>query len=221
MKEMKFITRPDLSTVRKEYDRHVLLEEQCDADPFNQFERWLLDAMEMDSHFANAVTLCTTGKDGMPNARTVLLRNVSYGGLTFYTNYKSRKAQEIERTPKACMLFFWKELERQVKIQGELRLLPEGESDRYFESRPFESKVGAWASVQSSPIKDRASLDELYRKELEKYSGGHVPRPPHWGGYVLLPSRFEFWQGRASRLHDRIQYERQADHSWLKTRLMP
>jgi pyridoxamine 5'-phosphate oxidase len=221
MKEQKFGINPVLKTVRKDYDRSVLLEKECLADPFAQFELWLTEAMEGDSAYANAMTLSTVNASGMPDSRIVLLRNISYGGFTFFTNYKSTKGNQINVNPKACLLFFWKELERQVKIQGEIRFLPEGESDQYFSSRPFESQVGAWASQQSQVIHDRKSLDERYDKALQQYKNKTIPRPAHWGGYVLLPSAFEFWQGRKSRLHDRICYTWQPDQSWKLERLMP
>lgn len=221
MKEKTFASNSAIKVVRKEFNENVLLEDHCDKDPFILFEQWLSKALEVDSHFANAMSLSTVSPEGMPDCRTVLLRNISYSGFTFFTNYRSAKGKQIEYNSKACLLFFWKELQRQVKIQGEIRFLPTQESNDYFSSRPFESQVGAWASQQSQVIKDRTSLDDAYERELKKYQDKTVPRPEHWGGYVLLPSRFEFWQGRVGRLHDRIRYTADAQHLWKIERLMP
>lgn len=220
MKPKEFASNGLIQTTRKEFNENILLEEQCDKYPFDLFERWLNNALEKDSHFANAMTLCTMGEMGMPDCRTVLLRNISYSGFTFYTNYNSAKGKQIQQNSKACLLFFWKELQRQVKIQGEIRFLPQGESDAYFSSRPFESQVGAWASQQSKVVKDRRTLDEAFENELQKYKDKTVTRPEHWGGYVLLPSTFEFWQGRSGRLHDRIRYI-YTEGTWKIERLMP
>ncbi len=222
MEQRKFSVNPSLKDMRKDYDKSVLLEQDCSEDPLIQFEFWLTSAMEKDSQYANAMTLSTVSESGMPDSRTVLLRNISYGGLTFFTNYKSAKAQQIDSNSQACLLFFWKELERQVKVQGEIRFLPIQESDDYFKSRPFESQVGAWSSQQSQVIDSREALDERYEADLRKYQGKTVPRPEHWGGYVLLPKAFEFWQGRSGRLHDRIRYTWNPQaNNWKKERLMP
>lgn len=221
MKEKGIELNAVIRDARKDFDENVLLEENCNNDPFIQFGKWLNDALEKDKDFANAMTLCTLGKDDMPDCRMVLLRNISYSGFTFFTNYHSAKAKQIERHSKASLLFFWRELQRQVKVRGEIRFLPEGESDSYFQSRPFESQVGAWASRQSEVVASRKILDDAFDKALQSYQGKTVPRPPHWGGYVLLPLNFEFWQGRKGRLHDRILYTRQPDHSWKLERLMP
>ena len=222
MEKQQFSINAALGSVRQEFDRTSLLEEQCDKNPFVQFESWLADAMGADPNCANAMALSTVSESGMPDSRIVLLRNVSFGGLTFFTNYHSAKGRQLAANAGACALFFWKELERQVRVQGQTRQLPAHESDEYFEARPFESKVGAWASRQSQPVKNRESLDALYNAELARFGNGAVPRPPHWGGYVLLPSSFEFWQGRAGRLHDRLRYTRQGESgAWLLERLMP
>lgn len=221
MKEKEFAPNSVIKGARKDFTENVLLEKNCDKDPFLLFEHWLTAALEKDCHFANAMTLSTVREDGMPDARTVLLRNVSYSGFTFFTNYKSAKGQQLAQNSKACLLFFWKELQRQVKIQGEVRFLPTQDSDEYFAERPFESQIGAWASQQSQPVKDRKALDEAFDRELSKYQNKTVPRPNHWGGYVLLPEHFEFWQGRMSRLHDRLHYQLRPDRSWKLERLMP
>lgn len=222
MKKHNFSINPRLKRARKDFDKSSLLEQECSPDPFEQFEAWLTAAMEKDSHYANAMTLSTVTSAGMPDARIVLLRNISYGGFTFFTNYDSAKGRQIDANSNACLSFFWKELERQVRIQGTVRFLPVQESDNYFRSRPFESQVGAWASKQSQAVESRGALDEGYEKELSYYAGKAVPRPEHWGGYVLLPACFEFWQGRSNRLHDRIRYcHDEAQAGWTMERLMP
>lgn len=221
MKEQKFDINPHLNTVRNDFSSSVLLEENCQADPFLQFEIWLREAVEADSDYANAMMLSTIDNDGIPDSRIVLLRNISYSGFTFFTNYQSSKGKQLAHHSQACLLFFWKELQRQVKVKGEIRFLPGGESDSYFASRPFESQVGAWASQQSQVIADRKSLDARYDQTFLRFKDTVVPRPSHWGGYVLLPTIFEFWQGRQSRLHDRLRYSSHNSNGWKIERLMP
>lgn len=217
-----FKLNPVLGAVRKQYTRSFLSEETVLENPFHQFEAWLEEAFEEGNEFANAMVLSTVDQDLMPSSRIVLLRNISYGGFTFYTNYQSKKGFELEQNNNASLLFFWQDMERQVRIEGITSKLPEKESDDYFESRPFESKVGALVSRQSHIIDGRNALEETYTRELKKYENKKVPRPHYWGGYVLRPSRFEFWQGRDNRLHDRIQYRRKANsETWIKERLMP
>lgn len=218
--EKKFHVNNLIESIRPDFDKDGLLDENVPADPFSLFEAWLHTALEEGDQYANAMTLSTTGANGIPDARVVLLRNVSYGGLTFYTNYNSKKGKDIAAHPKACLLFFWKEHLRQVKVQGEVRRLPAADSDDYFASRPFESQVSAWASQQSAAISGRKELDQRFEREMLNYKNHTVPRPEHWGGYVLLPSGFEFWQGRAGRLHDRICYHA-LDNKWKVERLMP
>ena len=222
MENREFSINPVLKKSRIDFNKSFLLEENCSCDPFEQFEAWLSGALEKDPHYANAMALSTVMPSGMPDSRIVLLRNISYGGFTFFTNYKSAKAKQIDSNSQASILFFWKELERQVKIQGVIRFLPSQESEDYFRSRPFESQVGAWASQQSKVVDNRRTLDELYEKELQNYKDKTVPRPEHWGGYVLLPEVFEFWQGRSGRLHDRLRYSRKENSTaWKIDRLMP
>lgn len=201
-----------------------LKDDELSDDPFTAFEVWLREALKKDPQFANAMTLSTCGKDGITDSRVVLLRNISYGGLTFYTNYQSKKGKDISENSKASVLFFWREQFRQVRIQGEVRFLPLGESERYFASRPFQNQVGAWVSMQSRVIESRKVMDEAFARESKKYEGQKVPKPEYWGGYVLLPRVFEFWQGRTDRLHDRIRYTwvgRDKEKEWLIERLMP
>lgn len=217
-----FKINPVIQSLRKDYQHGVLSKETVLENPFHQFEAWLDEALDKGDHHAHAMVLSTVDQNLMPDSRVVLLRNISFGGFTFFTNYKSKKAKDLEQNKKACLLFFWTELERQVRIEGEIAMLPAHESDVYFESRPFESKVGAWVSNQSEVVKSRAELETAFEKELKNYEGKEVPRPPHWGGYVLIPSRFEFWQGRSSRLHDRIQFTLDKEkNNWNIERLMP
>lgn len=211
---------PMVKTFRKDFIKGTLSEEEMSADPVKQFSRWLDFAFESGNEYANAMTLSTVDLNGAPSSRVMLLRDVSHGGLTFFTNYKSNKANDLKINPNASMLFFWPELERQVRIGGFIELLPAKDSDEYFESRPFESQVGATISSQSKVIKGRKEMDEAFARQLEFYKGKKVPRPDYWGGYVLIPETFEFWQGRANRLHDRFQYTKEEAH-WLMERLMP
>jgi len=212
--------KPLVKTIRRDFVKSTLSEEDMLADPLLQFSKWLDEAFNSGNGYANAMTLSTVDQDGVPSSRVMLLRDVSKGGFTFFTNYKSNKSNDLKINPNASLLFFWPELERQVRIGGMVQLLPEAESDEYFESRPFESRVGAHVSKQSMVISGRKELDEAFARELEFYKGKKVPRPGYWGGYLLIPSIFEFWQGRASRLHDRFQYTRNGA-AWKMERLMP
>lgn len=182
---------------------------------------WLEEAKAADPEDYNAMTLSTVGLDGHPDARMVLLREVEWDahGFVFYTNYRSEKGQQLSAHPHASLTFFWPQLERQLRVRGRVETLPEEQSDRYFLSRPRASRVGAWASEQSQSVLDRAAL-ELARERVEKEHPGEVPRPPHWGGYRLMASALEFWQGRPGRLHDRFRYERVGE-DWVKSRLQP
>lgn len=208
-----------INTLRHDFTKQTLDKNDVNADPILQFERWFKEAVEARVNEPNAMCISTVSSDGQPSARIVLLRNFDKEGFVFYTNYNSRKGTEINENPKAALLFFWPELERQVRVEGILKKQSPVESTRYFDSRPRESKLGAWASEQSKPIDSRLILDQAYQENSKKYPG-EVPRPPFWGGYVLMPERIEFWQGRANRLHDRILYSLE-NKNWKTERLSP
>ncbi len=210
-----------IANLRKEYLSQHLLEKDVAADPVSQFKTWWHQAVQSAILEPNAMTLATASADGLPSARIVLLKGFSNKGFVFFTNYNSFKGQQLEANPKACLVFFWKELERQVRITGAVSKVAEEESDAYFNSRPEGSRVGAWASPQSQVVQDRQWLDENYKSLAIQMEGKPISRPPHWGGYIVQPVLIEFWQGRASRLHDRIQYTMQEDGSWAIERLAP
>jgi pyridoxamine 5'-phosphate oxidase len=218
--EDQFTINRIMGSARNEFTRDVLEEGVLENDPFKQFDNWLQFAFKGDL-LANAMVLSTVDRAGLPDSRVVLLRNISYGGFTFYSNYESKKAKDIKDNPHGSLLFFWKEYQRQIKIQGTIGFVPKNESDDYFQSRPFESKVGAWASKQSAVVEDRKALDRLFEIQRERFPDGNVPRPDNWGGYVLQPTVFEFWQGRCSRLHDRMRYRLNEQGTWVIERLMP
>mgnify|MGYP001315039776 CR=1 FL=1 len=209
-----------LADIRQEYSREELSREKVAADPFSQFEAWINEALAAEVNEPTAMTLSTVGSDKRPSSRVVLLKGFDPDGFVFYTNYNSRKGRQLEENPFAAINFFWPELERQVNISGRTSKVSPEESDEYFDSRPLTSRVGAWASDQSEKIDSRRVIMTKAAKLLIKYAIGHVPRPPHWGGFRLAPDRIEFWQGRPSRLHDRICYERNAD-AWDISRLSP
>jgi pyridoxamine 5'-phosphate oxidase len=211
----------NIADLRREYSAQSLLETEVAADPVSQFELWWQQTVISEIIEPNAMTLATSSPDGLPSARIVLLKGFSSNGFVFYTNYKSYKAMQLDENPKACLVFFWKELERQVRIVGLVKKTAETESDTYFHSRPIGSQVGAWASPQSQIIDNRDWLDDRYLEYLEKFKSGSVERPGHWGGYIVQPVIMEFWQGRPSRLHDRIQYTLQDNSSWKIERLAP
>lgn len=196
-----------------------LNEEMTGDDPLAFFHKWFSEAEIAKADEVNAMTLATIGKDSRPHARIVLLKGLDNRGFTFFTNYNSAKGMQMDENGHAALVFFWRELERQVRVEGVIEKLTDAENDAYFLSRPEMSRIGAWASPQSSVIDSRDILNENFDK-YQKQFGTSVPRPPHWGGYRVLPDAIEFWQGRASRLHDRILFERHASH-WHKSRLAP
>jgi pyridoxamine 5'-phosphate oxidase len=209
----------DIADLRKSYERDALDETASEADPLKQFERWLAQALDAKLPEPNAMTLATVGADGRPSTRVVLIKGYDARGIVWYTNYHSRKGRELEGTPFAALQFHWVELERVVRIEGRVEKTSSDESDAYFASRPLDSRLGAWASPQSEVIASRAVLVANAARVAALHALA-PPRPPHWGGYRLLPDRWEFWQGRKSRLHDRLRY-RVADGAWLRERLAP
>ena len=193
----------------------------ADLDPIRQFQRWFDEADSAGLPMVEAMTLATATPEGRPSARMVLLKSVDERGFVFYTNYRSRKAQELEANPWAALVFHWEPLERQVRIEGKVSRISAAESDQYFKTRPRESQIGAIASPQSEVIESREALEERFRELENDYRDKPIERPPHWGGYRLEPEWIEFWKGRPGRLHDRLSYERQPDGAWLRTRLAP
>jgi pyridoxamine 5'-phosphate oxidase len=206
--------------LRHEYTRAGLEESDADPDPVEQFRRWFGEALAANLHEPNAMTLATATPDGRPSARVVLLRGFDERGFVFYTSYEGRKSGELEANPRAAITFYWGELERQVRVEGRVSRVPNEESDAYFEGRPRGSQLGAWASEQSRPVRDRRVLEERLRGLEAEYEGRRVPRPPFWGGYRVAPETIEFWQGRENRLHDRLRYRR-SDGGWEVERLQP
>ena len=208
-----------VADIRREYPGEPFDEAHSDADPFAQFSIWFeqVRASEPDP---TALALATATREGHPSVRTVLLKGVDARGFVFYTNYQSRKARELDQTLRASLLFVWRSRERQVRIEGRVDKVADAESDAYFATRPLESQWSVYASRQSERIESREALEARYETARQKY-GDAVPRPSWWGGYRVVPDEFEFWQGRASRLHDRLQYHRQRDGSWIRERLAP
>jgi len=211
----------NLADLRIEYAKKELNVNQVKADPIEQFEIWFEEAIAAEVPDTNAMTLSTVSADGFPNARMVLLKGIENANFIFFTNYNSRKGKDLEANPYAALTFYWPQLERQININGKVTKLSTSESDAYYHSRPRKSQVGAWASEQSQPINSRQVIISRFAKFALKYLGRQVERPPHWGGFELSPTRIEFWQGRPSRLHDRIQYLREVTGAWKKERLAP
>jgi pyridoxamine 5'-phosphate oxidase len=210
-----------IADIRKEYKLHSLSENEVDRDPIRQFTRWWQETIASEIDEANAMTLSTASAQGKPFARIVLLKGYDNNGFVFFTNYESKKGKEIGENPRATLLFFWKELERQVRIEGTVEKVNEKDSDAYFSSRPLESRIGAWASPQSRIIESRETLEANVQKIKQQFPGENIPRPPHWGGYIVVPETIEFWQGRPNRLHDRILYTLIAQNNWSIQRLAP
>ena len=212
--------KTSIADLRKSYERAALNESDSLTDPRLQFEHWLNQAIEAEIPEPNAMTLATVSSDLRPSTRVVLIKGVDARGIVWYTNYNSRKGQELAGNPFAALQFHWVELERVVRIEGQVEKVSAAESDAYFHSRPLDSRIGAWASPQSEPISGR----EVLVAAAAKYGAQFLlnpPRPPHWGGYRLVPERWEFWQGRKSRLHDRLRYTPAADGTWHRERLAP
>jgi pyridoxamine 5'-phosphate oxidase len=210
-----------LADLRRDYARARLDEADVSHDPMVEFARWFAEAQEAQVADANAMTLATATADGQPSARIVLLKAFDERGFVFFTDYRSRKGAELEANPRAALVFYWHELERQVRITGGVALTSREESERYFASRPIGSRLGAWASHQSRVIPGRAALETDLREVEARFGDGEVPLPPHWGGYRVVPDAIEFWQGRESRLHDRIRYARESGSGWKVQRLSP
>ncbi len=214
----------ELADIRKDYKLASLSEQDVSPSPFKQFEKWFAEAVAAKVPEPNAMTLATVGPDGKPAARIVLIKDFDERGASFFTNYTSRKGDHLASNPHAALVFFWPELERQVRMEGEVERVSAEESDNYYSVRPLGSRIGAWASPQSKVIESREMLEARVKTFTEQYGEAPV-RPPFWGGYRLMPTRIEFWQGRASRLHDRIQYRRDqaADQgaAWFVERLAP
>jgi pyridoxamine 5'-phosphate oxidase len=210
-----------IAEIRKDYKLKVLSEKDVTNDPFQQFEKWWKEALTSNIEEANAMTLATSSNDGIPSARIVLLKGIDKRGFIFFTNYSSFKGQQLLENPRACLVFFWKELERQVRITGVVEKVSDKESDDYFNSRPEGSRIAAWASPQSQVIASRTWLEENEKKLQKQFTQTDIRRPSYWGGYRVMPIDIEFWQGRPNRLHDRINYSLQENGNWLIERLAP
>jgi pyridoxamine 5'-phosphate oxidase len=210
-----------IADIRKEYSSRQLAEADAALNPIQQFEKWWEEAIASEIDEVNAMTLATASSDGFPSARIVLLKGFDENGFIFFTNYKSFKGTQLEENPKACLVLFWKELERQVRVTGIVQKASSGASDAYFQSRPIASQLGAWASPQSQVIENRDWLEEKYSALSKEINNKHLQRPAHWGGYIVKPVIVEFWQGRPSRLHDRLQYSLEENGNWKIERLAP
>lgn len=210
-----------LADLRKDYSLAGLAEKDLARDPFRQFEKWFQEAEASKLVEPNAMVLATATRDARPSARAVLLKGVDGRGFVFYTSYESRKGRELEANPRASLVFPWFAFERQVIVEGPVTRVPREESETYFHSRPLASQLAAWASAQSTIIPGRKALEEAMKDLEKKYAGQPVPLPPHWGGFRVAPETVEFWQGRRSRLHDRLRYRREKDGGWSVERLAP
>jgi len=209
-----------IAQLRRDYSQEALLESDVFENPIDQFMKWFEEALSAELVDPNAMTLSTVSQDGMPSSRVVLLKGIIEEGLQFYTNYTSQKSKELEANPQAALCFYWAPLERQVRIQGTVEKLSREESADYFRQRPRQSQLGAWASSQSDRLESREELVERFEEVKKQFQDQEVPLPDFWGGYLLRPSKFEFWQGREGRMHDRICYEKK-DGGWKRNRLAP
>lgn len=219
---MKNIENMNLAHLREEYSRQALDEKNVEASPFQQFNKWFNEAVDAGVKEPNAMVLSTVSSDGQPHGRVVLLKGIENECFVFFTNYLSNKGKDLESNNKASLTFFWADLERQVRIDGLVSKVSEQVSVAYYQSRPVGSQIGAWVSQQSEPVVDRQALEDKMVELTARFKGqDSIPKPPHWGGYQLLPHRMEFWQGRQSRLHDRILYEPTDKGVWMTKRLSP
>lgn len=211
----------DLAAIRRDFQRAGLDVAETDPDPLLQFTRWMADAEAAQIPDRTAMTLATAEPDGTPDARIVLLKGASSSGFVFFGDRRSRKGRQLQENPLAALCFWWSALERQVRVSGVVTLVSEAESATYFATRPRQSQLSAWASVQSTVVPSRAALEEAWSETERRFAGAEIPLPPHWGGFRLAPARFEFWQGRTGRFHDRIVYRRAEDGAWFRERLSP
>ena len=215
------IQHKDIAAIRQDYVLGSLSESDVDRNPVHQFKKWFDEAIHSEVIEPNAMVLSTVSSDQLPSSRVVLLKDIVAEGLVFFTNYESRKGKEMEENPFVALLFFWRELERQVRIEGRIQKVSDEESDEYFSERPRESQVGAWSSPQSTVIDSREFLQEKIQKYNEQFGAEEIPRPGYWGGYIVEPYSMEFWQGRPGRLHDRLQYTLAENNHWIIRRLAP
>lgn len=210
----------EIARLRREYAGQPLEEAQAPDEPLALFRHWFEEALRAELTEPNAMVLATVDASGRPSARVMLLKDFDEAGFVFYTNYESRKGKELAQNPWAALVFWWAELMRQVRIEGRVEKVPAEESDAYFQTRPRESQLGAWASPQSQVVPDRATLEQRVAEWARQFNGRKIPRPPHWGGYRVVPEVIEFWQGRSGRLHDRLRYRR-TTQGWVRERLAP